>query len=124
LAKGALSKLGRTVSSVIGITAQPPQETRYGRSRPSERPASRPPFFGGLGGGAGLAPGSGLLGGMLGRIVASTLGGALEQMQAQQQQARMPADARWIATVTRLAAVKFDSYAVLALSAALRTKHD
>ncbi len=123
LAKGALGKLGRTVSSAMGITAPPPQETRYGRSRPAERPASRPPFFGGLGSG-GLAPGSGLLGGMLGRIVASTLGGALEQMQAQQQQARLPAGARCTATSTKAAENTAESHAVLALSPASQTKRE
>ena len=89
LAKGALSKLGRTVSSVLGsVSPLPPQET-HGRTQPrgtAERPLDVPPLWGGRRGGGGLVPGGGLLGGMLGRILASTLGGAMEQLQAQQQQ--------------------------------------
>ncbi|KAK9828396.1 hypothetical protein WJX81_003744 [Elliptochloris bilobata] len=85
LAKGALAKIGKTVSSALSaITPLPPQERQ-----PPERPKSsfgQPPWGGGRGG--GLASGGGLLGGMLGRIVAATLGGAMEQLQQQQAQAQ------------------------------------
>lgn len=88
VAKGALAKLGHTVSSVFGGLV-PQQDAERGRARPAERPASwPPPWGGGGGGGGGLAPGGGLLGSLLGRIMSTTLRGAVEQMQTQQREVR------------------------------------
>lgn len=90
LAKGALTKLGRGVSSALGaLSPLPPQEPPRRSAPPEDPPFGRPPWVGGRGGG-GLAPGGGLLGSMLGRIASSVLGGAMEQLAQQQSQVITP----------------------------------
>ena len=75
VAKGALTKLGRSVSAAVGGLVAPKGDNAAPPSRPADR---RGPLSGPLGGPLGGALGGGALAGPLGAVVGGLLGRALQ----------------------------------------------